>query len=205
MDEPIDTSDTSAATEPAPVQPAEPAAPGPRRRITTPWIIGGAVLLLGAGIGVGIGLSGHTTSTTTPAAATVSPSAQPLDLAGSITVPFIGDDLLVPQAVDQTAQGSGSGVVAGDTCVTTGGFTDVSQGAAVTIGGPDGKTLAVTALSAGKVTGQGGSVASCMFDFSADVPAGLSEYTVTVSHRGTQVFTEEQVRSGDVELTLGAP
>lgn len=44
--------------------------------------------------------------------------------------------------------------------------------------------------------------ASCAFDFTTMVPAGLSEYTVTVSHRGTQVFTLAQVQAGEVQLKL---
>ena len=133
-------------------------------------------------------------------AATSSPA--PLELAGSITVPFLGDDLFAPQAVDEADTGNNAAPVIGDTCVTTGGFTDISEGTAVTIGGPDGKTIAVVPLEAGQVTGQAGSPANCTFDFAANVPPGLSEYSVTISHRGTQVFSPAQVLAGDVQLTL---
>lgn len=173
----------------------------PPRRNRTPWlVVGAAVVVLGAGVGIGTAV-GHGSSST-PAAA--SSSAEPLALAGTITVPFLGTDLFAPQAVDQST-GTGAAPLAGDTCTTTGGFTDISQGAAVTIGGPDGKTIAVIALSAGTVAGDAGSTAQCRFDFDTSVPPGLSEYTVTISHRGTQVFTPEQVREGQVALTLGAP
>lgn len=200
MDErPIDTPDaepTALLEQPTPAQAAT------RKR--TPWLIGGvAVLVLAAGVGIGVGLGGHG-SGSAPSAAASSSSAEPLNLFGSVTIPFLGSDLLAPQAADPNVGATGSPII-GDSCVAEGGFTDISAGTAVTIGGPDGKTLAVAALEAGKVTGSAGSPAQCTFDFDANVPDGLSEYTVTVSHRGTQVFSEEQARSGGIDLTLGAP
>jgi hypothetical protein len=198
MDErPIDAPET---TEQATI--AEP----PNRTRTsapnrTPWLVGGvAVLVLGAGVGIGLGLGGHG-SGGSPAASASPTSPATLSMFGSITVPFLGADLFAPQASDPDATGA-PGI--GDPCITAGGFTDISAGTAVTIGGPDGKTLTVTALEAGRVTGAAGSPAQCTFDFDANVPDNLSEYTVTISHRGTQVFTPEQVRSGGVDLTLNA-
>lgn len=171
-----------------------------------PWLIGGvALVVLAAGVGIGLGLGGHGSSgSPAVAASSSSGSPEPLSFFGSITVPFLGDDLFAPQAADPNVAATGAPVL-GDSCVTRGGFTDVSEGTAVTIGGPDGKTLAVTALDAGKVTGDAGSPAQCTFDFDANVPDGLASYTVTISHRGTQVFTAQQEREGLVALTLGAP
>lgn len=85
----------------------------------------------------------------------------------------------------------------GTTCSGSGGYQDISAGVAVTIGDQTGKTLAVTSLGAGSFGGGG-----CQFPFSASVPAAAS-YTVTISHRGTQVFPASAVASG-FNLTLAA-
>lgn len=85
----------------------------------------------------------------------------------------------------------------GSVCSGSGGYQDISAGVAVTIGDQAGKTLAVTSLGAGGFGGGG-----CVFPFSASVPAAAS-YTVTISHRGTQVFPAADVASG-FNLTLNA-
>lgn len=186
------------AEEPAPPSPAAPwyRRPGPLALATA--------VVAAAGIGIGVGLAGHSTPFATPAAAETTSAPSTILLSGSLTVPFLGTDLFAPQAVDPSQPPSGAPML-GDPCITQGGFTDITAGAAVTIGGPDGKTIAVGALEAGQVAGTAGQPAQCEFDFSVQVPQGLAEYTVTVSHRGTEVFTPEQVLQGEVKLTLGAP
>lgn len=87
-------------------------------------------------------------------------------------------------------EGDGTGCTAGD------GYSDISPGTAVTIGDDTGATLAVGQLQAGQVTGGG-----CEFGFDVKVPAGRTSYTVTVSHRGTQVFSADQI--GAADMTLG--
>lgn len=157
-------------------------------------IIGGAIVIaaaIGVGVGVGIGGSGKSAPPAAPA---------PITVSGSITIPFASSDLFAPNAVDPLATGT-AGPGLNDPCTTTGGFTDISQGAAVTIGDSAGKTLAVVALDAGSVQGNPGSPASCVFNFEAQVPS-VAEYTVTISHRGTQVFTLAQAQSG-MNLALG--
>lgn len=93
---------------------------------------------------------------------------------------------------------AGSFVSNGASCSGDGGFSDIAGGVAVTVGGPDGQTLAVTGLEAGAETVQG----DCVFSFDVQAPAGLSLYTVTISHRGTQTYTPAQIDQG-IELTLG--
>lgn len=194
------------STDIAPAEPGEPesAAPSPSHDRAAWLIAGGAVAVLAAGIGIGIGVAGHGTPATAPAAAETTSAPTTILLSGSLTVPFLGTDLFAPQALDPSQAPSGAPML-GDPCITQGGFTDITAGAAVTVGGPDGKTIAVGALEAGQVAGEAGQPAQCEFDFAVQVPQGLSEYTVTVSHRGTQVFTPEQVLQGQVKLTLGAP
>lgn len=88
--------------------------------------------------------------------------------------------------------------IGGDPCQSAGGYTDIAQGAEVTIGGSTGQTLGIGQLGAGTETSGG----YCSFPFSVQVAGGQSEYTVTISTRGTQVFTPQQVAQGIV-LTLG--
>ncbi|HEY3873483.1 MAG TPA: hypothetical protein VGM10_34315 [Actinocrinis sp.] len=126
--------------------------------------------------------------------ASASTSAQ-ITLNGAITLgPFDGTD---------TAPGAATAVHDGDPCVATGGYTDISQGVAVTVGNQTGQTIGVGSLDAGTITGQAGGPGQCQFSFSVPVPASESLYTVTISHRGTQTFTPAQVENGTVALTLG--
>lgn len=169
--------------------------PSRKRRSRAIAIGAAAVVILGAGVGIGAALSGSSPTTAAkPKAATT------LYLTGSLDIPFVGSDGS-PQALDDT---SATDLNLGDTCEAVGGFSSVAQGTAVTLGGPKGQTLAVTALSAGTVDEPLSSTTpACEFDFSATVTAGLSGYTVTISGRGTQVFTPQQVEQNDVLLTLG--
>lgn len=190
------TSETTTEPEPAPVPPAPAAAPWWRQ--PGPAILLGAVIIA-AGIGTGIALSGSSGGNASAAAASPSPSPSPIDLHGTLTIPFASTDLLSPNAKDTEANGE---IHIGDTCVTLGGYTDISEGTAVTVGGDKGQTLAIGSLRQGSVTGQAGQAASCEFGFDVQVPAGLSLYTVTISHRGMQTFTPDQVAAG-IQLTLG--
>jgi len=94
----------------------------------------------------------------------------------------------------------------GDVCVSGSGYDDITAGAAVTVGGPTGQTLAVAPLSGGAEDGVadvgGAAMGFCVFSFDATVSAGQSAYTVTIGHRGTQTFTPAQVGEG-IQLKLG--
>ena len=184
-------SETTDVTETA----AEPQPSHTRRNLA----IGGLVILAAAGIAIGLTLAGSSSPTPAVVAAT---KAAPIEMEGEITVPFLGTDLFAAQAQD-VSSGASAAPNVGDTCVTLSGFSDISAGTAVTVGGPTGQTVAVGALDDGKVAGEAGQTASCEFDFTIQVPKGLSEYTVTISHRGTQVFTPDQVQNSEIQLTLG--
>lgn len=94
----------------------------------------------------------------------------------------------------------------GDPCEAGQGYSDISQGATVSVGGDKGQALAVGALSAGVESNvddsAGTPLGDCVFSFDVLVPGGQSAYTVTISHRGTQTFTPVQVQQG-IALTLG--
>lgn len=94
----------------------------------------------------------------------------------------------------------------GDACEAAQGYSDISAGATVTVGGANGQPLAVGALGGGVESNVDTSfsmpLGDCVFSFDVAVPAGQSAYTVTISHRGTQTFTPDQVAAG-IHLTLG--
>lgn len=91
----------------------------------------------------------------------------------------------------------------GTNCFGTGGYSDLAQGADVTISDNVGKTLAVVPLSAGTFRELPGSTTAygCVFSFAATVPAGKATYGVAISHRGTVIFSPSQI--GSAQLTIG--
>lgn len=110
-------------------------------------------------------------------------------VSGSMTV--VGNT----NALTSSYTGAGTG---GGTCTTYGGYGDIAEGVAVTIRNADGAIAGVGRLGAG----QGGSY-GCIFPFSvADVPES-EFYTVEISHRGQVTVTAENVRNGDIKLSLG--
>jgi len=75
------------------------------------------------------------------------------------------------------------------------GYSDVRPGTEVDVVDQSGKVLAVSQLTQGAV--------SCTYHFTLNnVPAGQPLYGISISHRGTVHFTEDQMRAGP-ELTLG--
>lgn len=100
--------------------------------------------------------------------------------------------------VDQTSLGA-SAQVDKAPCEGTGGFSDLSPGTAVLVQDSTGQTLATGSLGAGAREATSG---ACLMPFT--VPAvkdGLSSYSVTISHRGTQVVSAADAH-GDVILSI---
>ena len=156
-------------------------APKPRWRRRGPVAAAvGAALAVGAAAWLTAG-GGHAAPRAAPTA-----SASTLSMQGTLVLSF--GSPLYPNASDPEP-GRTAGPDVGDPCTALNGYNDINQGSAVTIGDGTGRTLVVTALSAGSVAGDPGTTAQCEFSFSANVPAGRGTYTVTISHRGTQVFT----------------
>ncbi len=96
--------------------------------------------------------------------------------------------------------------VDGAPCEAGAGYNDITPGATVTVGGAQGQTLGVGALSGGIErnvdTSLGMALGDCVFSFDVVVPDGQSAYTVAISHRGTQTFTPSEAAAG-IALTLG--
>lgn len=87
-------------------------------------------------------------------------------------------------------------------CEGTGGFSDLREGAQVTVTDAAGSVVAIGALQAGASP----LVGTCVFPFTIkDVPGGSGFYGVQVGgeQRGTVRFTEDQMRSGAVEIGVG--
>jgi hypothetical protein len=173
------------------VPPVWPPAP-PLRPVRGAWwrtpvpLAGVAVVVVA--VGVGAYFAGHATA---PSAATASGAAAAagggIHVRGTLALPALG-------FIDTSNSGQGAD---GDSCQATSGYDDITSGAAVTVGGQTGQTLGVGALSSGGI-----SSGQCVFSFDVSVPAGQSVYTVTISHRGTQTFTAEQVQQ-PIALSLG--
>jgi hypothetical protein len=108
--------------------------------------------------------------------------------------------------------GSGTNLAFGnsvDECRGKAGYEDLHEGAKVVVANASGETVAIGRLGAGKSTtsgGANGSVArlvACTFPIEVrDVPDGAAFYQVTVTHRGTQQYTRDQLRE-PISLTLG--
>jgi hypothetical protein len=73
------------------------------------------------------------------------------------------------------------------------GYGDLREGTEVTLTDESGKVLAVGELAR---TG------ACSFTFSLDAPTGKKFYGVTISHRGTVHYTEDELRHG-LQLSIG--
>ena len=87
----------------------------------------------------------------------------------------------------------------GGSCVTYRGFSDIAEGVSVTVRDSSGAIAGVGRLEAGRSSSYG-----CTFPFTvADLPRS-EFYTVEISHRGEVTFTADDVKAGDVMLSLGS-
>lgn len=91
----------------------------------------------------------------------------------------------------------------GTTCQGSGGYSDITPGTAVTVANAQGQVIATGALGTGAMA-SGNGLTACSLPFSVPgVPDGLPTYSLTISHRGTQVIPSSEAHSG-VALTLGS-
>ncbi|MBQ0983739.1 hypothetical protein KBZ10_04210 [Streptomyces sp. F63] len=122
-----------------------------------------------------------------------SPISKPLDDATEEeTQPFTTDGAL-------TLIDAGAGLDDGELCSGTGGYSDIDLGTQVNVTDADGTLVASGALGLGEKTETG-----CTFPFTVDdITPGSKFYTVEVSHRGGLTQTEDDLRAGGLEFTLG--
>jgi hypothetical protein len=94
-------------------------------------------------------------------------------------------------------------VMTSTNCQGEGPYSDLVPGTAVVVTGPQGQVLGTGALGEG-VPDMGTVLPSCVLPFSvSDIPLNEASYSVTVSHRGTQVFTPDVAHAG-IGLTIGS-
>lgn len=109
--------------------------------------------------------------------------------------------------------GSSSNLAFGNSvaeCRGKAGYEDLHEGAKVVVADSTGKTIAIGQLGTGKSETVGGSssgsvvrLVACRFPIEVrDVPDGGKFYRVTVTHRGAQEYTRDQLRE-PISLTLG--
>lgn len=89
----------------------------------------------------------------------------------------------------------------GEGCTGYSGFSDIAEGASVTVYDPAGKVLATGALGAGKPDEDSG---PCRFPVRvASVPKGSKFYQVEVTHRGKVTITAAEAEHGKYGASLG--
>lgn len=121
-----------------------------------------------------------------PAAPSASPSAQAITARGVFTL----------------ADSDGVENLDDVHCTGMRGYDDIGAGAQVVITDQAGTVIGTGSLSGGTMLGSG-PTRQCQFPFEVtNVPAGKSFYGVSISHRGTLQYTENQLTSG-LELQLG--
>ncbi|MEV8389804.1 MULTISPECIES: hypothetical protein [unclassified Streptomyces] len=104
-----------------------------------------------------------------------------------------------PFATDGTITLTEVGTVLDELCSGTGGYSDIDFGAQVNITDAAGTLVATGSLGFGEGTEVG-----CAFSFSVDdITPGSKFYTVEVSQRGGLTQTEDELRAGGMEFTLG--
>lgn len=181
---------TGMSDEPAPTPPPTPSADAPTPHQPRPW----PALLIAGALGVAVGAGGvgaAWTMSTEPAAkpkqaATTAPAsaqAASFTLVGSLTLAGFGHWT--------------SGGVSG--CAGTGGYSDIGEGASVTVYDGSGQVIAVGALSSGSLSGT-----SCDFPVTVtNVPDGARFYQVEISHRGKVTLSGTDAKTGHFAASLG--
>lgn len=95
-------------------------------------------------------------------------------------------------------------VTFGNDCQGEGSYSDLTPGAAVTVADPQGHIVGTGTLQVGAGQEQPTGFNNCVMPFSVPhVPDGLSSYSVTISHRGTQVESPAAAH-GSIDLSIGS-
>lgn len=86
-------------------------------------------------------------------------------------------------------------------CVSDAGFSDITDGAQVTVTNSSGTVIGNGTLSYDTNQSSAQSniqpgMSVCIYRFAVTVPGGLSRYGITISHRGTIWFTSAQMTKG---------
>ncbi len=160
--------------------------------------LAGAAAALGIAAGLGLGyVLFHSDGTKTPASTAPAAATSSASTAAGFTL----DGKMTLKWSRGAFERDNSGLCAG-----SGGYSDITGGAAVTITDQAGTVIATGQLGNGSadVDSSTGTPVDCVFSFSVPhVPDGRTFYGVTVSHRGAVQFDAGNAKSGDVALSLG--
>lgn len=140
------------------------------------------------------GDAGTATDPPSDASSTSAPSAT----VASSTLTVVGSIVLIgPYSASRTSD-------AGETCYGTGGFTDLTVGARITVTDASDTTVGVgTVDSAVVVVRTDTALRTCRFSFAVDdVPRGSASYSVKIARRDGPAYTEDEL-SRPIVLTLG--
>lgn len=96
---------------------------------------------------------------------------------------------------------SGFNLADGTSCVTTGGYSDVSEGAEVIITNASGNQVGQGALGSGTISGD-----ACIFSFTMTSVPDSSSYGIRIGNRNTVSFTRSEMVSDNwaPTVTLGS-
>jgi hypothetical protein len=163
---------------PPPTEPMESVSPEPGPEPKKSWkglIIGISALLVLGLIGGGVALFVNANRTIT--------------VSGTMS---LFDDL-TPSKYDD-----GNFVMLSDSrCAGTGGYSDLREGASVTVYGKSGERLGLGSLDSSY-----GEEGFCIFSYSIpDIPAGEGFYSVEVTHRGELSGAESEVEDGHLRIS----
>ncbi|MEV6871519.1 hypothetical protein [Amycolatopsis sp. NPDC051128] len=190
-------SPTAAATHVHSDEPADSGEPGTRDSSTGPlirWLTRHRVFLgaslgtvLAAAAAAAVVFAMNSTPPVGPPTPKPSTTVQPstFTLSGTFTIKVSSSDVRYGPLIKTTARG----------CYGTGVYADISAGTAVVITDPEGQQVGVGALQYGQLPN--GNSNTCVMPFSVPgVPRGLPSYSITISHRGTQVETPQVAQTG---------
>jgi hypothetical protein len=125
-----------------------------------------------------------------------------LAAAAGVVLYLDGRDITVHGTV-QLIQGQFTEIDSG--CEGAGGYSDIQQGAQVTVSGPDGKLLAFAKLPAGHAPYSSMSAYECDFNFTLTVPSGKGIYIFAIPRRGSLQLSEARLNnSPTVRLGIGS-
>lgn len=159
-----------------------------------------AALGMAAGIGIGYAAFHGDSAKQTPAAAPVAAASSVSTSASSASSGFtLAGKLTLKWSYGAFVRNENS------RCGGSGGYSDITEGAAVTITDQGGTVIATGQLDAGHAeVGDSNRPISCTFTFSVlHVPGDKTFYGVQVSHRGAIQFSADRAKSGDVGVSLG--
>lgn len=180
------------------IQAADPPSPPKRNAWWTSRVMIAAVAFA---VGVGVGIAGMATGRGASAihASTPSPSA-PASSDDTVTssASATPDEIMVTGSLTLKGSDNFTGA-SGGTCSGVGGFSDINDGVQIAVYDGSSEQIAFGPLIQSESTGS-----SCVFQFIiTQIPPGETIYNFKIGNRGGPSFHQDDLESGDIQLTLG--